>query len=261
MHKVLTNLYRLSCVSILLSTNFAVARESESIQSHDNKSKIITSGGYINRKKVRYDSQIGKTPSNDWHTESRVYFEKSSLSLVTRRKEIPVQHAISQTSDSLSLTEKSSRNLSSTTPELSKILIGPLMVLAEKITGGNYLEVLRLTKQVEIESSSSYFDLHRVLIQNSGLLAAVYRRFYPWGLFECLKGVPVLFVQSEAKKRLMTKLKLKQEVAENWSGFIGGASQAFFVCPIQKVKVRSKQSMIVKSSITFSKHQSQQRFP
>jgi hypothetical protein len=109
--------------------------------------------------------------------------------------------------------------------------------------GGHYLEVLRLKKQMLAGRSASdclsYRSLHQaVLADSGGFFPAIYRGFLPWGLAQCLKGLPVLFVQSEALYQLRTRAGWSQGAAEKASGFIGGASVALFVCPLQVLKVQ-----------------------
>mmetsp|Transcript_12404 Transcript_12404/g.35490 ORF Transcript_12404/g.35490 Transcript_12404/m.35490 type:complete len:367 (-) Transcript_12404:218-1318(-) len=128
-------------------------------------------------------------------------------------------------------------------PAYEKLAIGPLMVFGEMITGGHYLEVLRLGKQMTTGRSASdcpsYRSLHQTCVADSGgFVPAFYRGFLPWGLAQCLKGVPVLFVQSEALYQLRTRAGWSQGAAEKASGFIGGASMGIFVCPLQVVKVQ-----------------------
>lgn len=109
--------------------------------------------------------------------------------------------------------------------------------------GGHYLEVLRLGKQMTTGRAASdcpsYRTLHQTFVADSGgFVPAFYRGFLPWGLAQCLKGVPVLFVQSEALYQLRSRAGWSQGAAEKASGFIGGASMGIFVCPLQVLKVQ-----------------------
>ena len=126
-----------------------------------------------------------------------------------------------------------------TRPAFEKLMIGPVMVFGEMITGGHYLEVLRLGKQMAVgrEAAPSYLHLHKNLVSESGLVGAFYRGFVPWGLLQCAKGVPVLFVQHESMYHLQAHAGWSRDAAEKASGFLGGVSQALFVNPFQKVKV------------------------
>lgn len=232
-------IHSLFCMDLwlgILLTNYVIIRvvaKEPGSSCGRNRSNIATTGGYINRKKVRNDRKVLAT-----------YSENSFLQPVNTKEmkvnfRVPIEQETFPTVGT-TLTPKPSRDDSSTKPEFEKIIIGPLMVLAEKIAFGNYLEVLRLGKQMTPDkagAASGYVGLHRRLVQEAGFLAAFYKGFYPWGLLECMKGIPILFVQSEAIKQLMLNFHFSREKAENWSGFIGGASQAFFVCPLQKLKV------------------------
>jgi len=124
-----------------------------------------------------------------------------------------------------------------TRPAFEKLLIGPLMVFGEAITGGHYLEVLRLGKQMAPGKAPSYLGLHRSFVSETGFSGAFYRGFYPWGLLQCVKGIPVLFVQNESMYQLQARAGFSESSAEKASGFLGGASIALFVNPMQKVKV------------------------
>lgn len=124
-------------------------------------------------------------------------------------------------------------------PAFEKLLIGPVMVLGEMVTGGHYLEVLRLGKQMAVghATAPSYLHLHRNLVSETGFVGAFYRGFMPWGLLQCAKGIPVLFVQNESMYQLQARAGWSQNRAEQASGFLGGAAQAIFVTPMQKLKV------------------------
>ena len=126
-----------------------------------------------------------------------------------------------------------------TRPAFEKLLIGPIMVFGEMITGGHYLEVLRLGKQMAVgkHTSPSYLELHRAFVAESGFFGAFYRGFLPWGLIQCGKGVPVLFVQHESNYQLNKHGWLNPYASEKVSGFLGGTAQAILVCPFQKIKV------------------------
>lgn len=126
-----------------------------------------------------------------------------------------------------------------TRPAFEKLLIGPVCVFGEMITGGHYLEVLRLGKQMAVghTPAPTYMQLHASFVHESGFLGAFYRGFLPWGLIQCAKGVPVLFVQHESMYQLKTRAGWSHNTAEKASGFLGGFAQALFVNPFQKVKV------------------------
>lgn len=62
-----------------------------------------------------------------------------------------------------------------TRPAFEKLLVGPLMVFGEAITGGHYLEVLRLGKQMARGEAPSYWSLHRSFVSETGFSGAFYR--------------------------------------------------------------------------------------
>lgn len=132
-----------------------------------------------------------------------------------------------------------SGGLSRPRPAYEKLLIGPAMVLGEMVTGGHYLEVLRLGKQMHIGKGicPSYWRLHKSMVNQNGLVGAFYRGFWPWGLLQCAKGMPPLFVQHESMYQLQSQAGWSRDSAEKASGFLGGFAQAIFVNPFQKVKV------------------------
>eukprot|EP00520_Triparma_pacifica_P000020 CAMPEP_0118639278 /NCGR_PEP_ID=MMETSP0785-20121206/4135_1 /TAXON_ID=91992 /ORGANISM="Bolidomonas pacifica, Strain CCMP 1866" /LENGTH=230 /DNA_ID=CAMNT_0006530589 /DNA_START=341 /DNA_END=1030 /DNA_ORIENTATION=+ len=68
-------------------------------------------------------------------------------------------------------------------------------------------------------------------------MGAFYRGFLPWGVIQCVKGLPVLFVNSEVKYLLESKTDLRTRYIEPLAGVSGGIAQGFFVCPTQKLKV------------------------
>ncbi|GMH96836.1 hypothetical protein TrST_g13389 [Triparma strigata] len=122
-------------------------------------------------------------------------------------------------------------------PAYEKIIIGPLCVIGEMLTGGHYIEVLRLAKQMQTSPPSTYPQIHSALVKESGVLGAFYRGMFPWGLIQSVKGLPVLFIQGETKHHLNKYTRLTNEIIEPLAGVAGGIAQAFFVCPTQKLKV------------------------
>lgn len=117
------------------------------------------------------------------------------------------------------------------------------------------MEVLRLGKQMAVgrQVAPSYVNLHRNLVSETGFVGAFYRGFMPWGLMQCTKGIPVLFVQSESMYQLQARGNWSPNTAEKASGFLGGAAQAVFVTPMQKIKVRCVMVMLVVSLRCYNK--------
>ena len=120
-------------------------------------------------------------------------------------------------------------------PAYEKMLIGPAMVLGELLTGGHYLEVLRLKKQTSA-SHHTYPSIHNAFVAETGFFGAFYRGFLPWGIIQTIKGLPVLFVQGEVQ-HLLEERMIDKEIIGPASGICAGAAQAVFVCPTQKLKV------------------------
>jgi Mitochondrial carrier protein len=189
---------------------------------------------------------------------------QSSLSTDTRRKRVQLAprpsnrtyHGLPAKS-TVTATGHGAVEIHRTRPAFEKLIIGPCMVLGEMVTGGHYLEVLRVGKQlsavaphsaghahsfalVKATASASYYQIHRGLVQESGLLGAFYRGFWPWGLLQCAKGVPVLFIQHESlyqlRKNSLTQ-SWSSRTLERLSGCLGGCAQAILVTPLQKLKV------------------------
>lgn len=131
-------------------------------------------------------------------------------------------------------------------PAYEKLMIGPILCFSEDLLGGHYLEILKLSKQMSVGHfrAPTYAQLHASMVAESGMTGAFYKGFYPWGLMQCAKGVPVLFVEHEVRHWLLGCQEQQQQRrwmlpvdAEKISGFVGGASQALLVCPLQKIKL------------------------
>ena len=83
-------------------------------------------------------------------------------------------------------------------PPFEKIIIGPFLVLGEMAIFGHYMESLKITKQA---SGKSYPEIARQFWKIDGPMS-FYRGFYPYGLLQMGKGIPVMFTQGEIKYRL-----------------------------------------------------------
>lgn len=83
-------------------------------------------------------------------------------------------------------------------PAFEKLAIGPAMVFGEAIAGGHYMDVLRFRKQMFVgrHGAPSYWSLHKLSVSETGYVGAFYRGFLPWGLLQCVKGIPLLFIQT-----------------------------------------------------------------
>jgi len=124
-------------------------------------------------------------------------------------------------------------------PAFEKIVIGPVMVFGQTVTGGHYMDILRLSKQMAVGrgTTPSYWNIHNHFVSQSGLFGAFYRGYLPWGLLKCAEGIPVLFVQHESMHQLQTRAGWSHNSAEKASGFLGGIAQAIVVNPLQKIMV------------------------
>ncbi len=80
-------------------------------------------------------------------------------------------------------------------PHIEKLVIGPSMVLLEMISGGHYMETLKIKKQ---SSNYTYPGLVKN-IWNKHRYKGFYIGFFPWGMLQMTKGLPVLFVLTKDK--------------------------------------------------------------
>ena len=113
-----------------------------------------------------------------------------------------------------------------------KIVIGPLVIAGEMLTLGHYMESLKITKQA---TKQSYPNTMKFYWKNYGM-GGFYRGFYPWGLIQTTKGLPVLFVQHEMKKILNDNDIGKESYRNIYAGITAGIVQGFFVTPTQRLK-------------------------
>lgn len=112
-----------------------------------------------------------------------------------------------------------------------KLIIGPVMVFAEMTTGGNWMESLKVTRQA---TNMGYAQIARLWWKQEGVLS-FYRGFFPWGLLQTLKGVPVLFASSEASYHAK-RYGLGSVTADSIGGVLGGVSQGVFLTPTQRLR-------------------------
>ena len=118
------------------------------------------------------------------------------------------------------------------TPHFEKILIGPLTVLGEMITGGHYIESLKILKQ---STNKTYANLIKGLWKEHKF-RGVYLGFYPWGFSQIIKGLPVLFVQAETQNYFSKNTTINKDNIVLLSGMCGGISQGIFITPTQRLK-------------------------
>ena len=117
-------------------------------------------------------------------------------------------------------------------PHFEKILIGPMMVLGEMVCGGHYIESLKILKQ---SSGSTYLHIIKDLWSRYKF-RGYYLGFYPWGLSQIVKGLPILFVQAEMHHLLTNYTNMSDNNRMLCSGVFGGISQGLFITPTQRLK-------------------------
>eukprot|EP01114_Cavostelium_apophysatum_P008060 TRINITY_DN20329_c0_g1_i1.p1 TRINITY_DN20329_c0_g1~~TRINITY_DN20329_c0_g1_i1.p1 ORF type:complete len:309 (+),score=50.66 TRINITY_DN20329_c0_g1_i1:28-927(+) len=115
--------------------------------------------------------------------------------------------------------------------DFEKLVIGPMMVLAEMTTGGHYMEMLKIIRQAK---NVSYGSIAADLWKNEGFLG-FYKGFMPWGAIQMVKGIPVLFVQGESDHYLKS-MGVGNKTAETLAGVAGGIAQGVFITPTQRLK-------------------------
>lgn len=115
-----------------------------------------------------------------------------------------------------------------------KLWIGSLMTISECITGGHYIEQLKIIKQT---SGNSYFHITKNIYRNHGLFGLMYRSYFPYGMAQSItKGLPVLFVQHETSNYFHKNSNLSDNKISLLGGMLGGASQGLVVAPTQRLK-------------------------
>jgi len=114
----------------------------------------------------------------------------------------------------------------------TKILIAPSMMFCEMMTGGYYMETLKIMKQ---SSNATYPGIMRYL-WGRHRFRGFYLGLVPWGLIQTSRGLPVLFVQSEMKEVFENNTDWKDMKINLLSGVTGGMVQGFFVTPTQRLK-------------------------
>ena len=125
------------------------------------------------------------------------------------------------------------------------IFSGILSTLTEMSLIGHVIEQVKIVKQA---TGDSYPTIMRAVYKDycSNGIIAFYRGYYPWGVMQCIKGAPVLYVQDVVNTNLQTKyrnilssdnnvdeIKLKSNII---GGLCGGFSQALYLTPLQRIK-------------------------
>ena len=135
------------------------------------------------------------------------------------------------------------------------ILSGVLSTFTEMSFVGHIIEQIKIVRQA---TGNSYPNIAREIkhdFHTNGMIA-FYRGYYPWGVLQCVKGAPVLFIQDIVTNHLQSNYKsqLSKEHNEDQiifrsniiGGLCGGFSQAFFLTPLQRMKTEVMTSTNVK---------------
>ncbi len=113
-----------------------------------------------------------------------------------------------------------------------KLLIGPLVVFLEMGLIGNYMESIKTIKQV---TDYKYPNIIKNLWYKHGF-KCFHIGFYPWGIIQSIKGLPILFVQGESYY-LLNKYQIGNDTSRILiSGFLSGVSQGLILTPVQRLK-------------------------
>jgi len=114
-----------------------------------------------------------------------------------------------------------------------KLIIGPLTTVGEMAMGGHWLEMLKVQRQAG--TYPSYVAAARHMWQELGFLS-FYKGFWPYGVFQGMyKGLPVIFVQGEAKHKLV-EAGMDAKRAGVVAGVTAGMVQGAMVAPTQRLK-------------------------
>ena len=119
-------------------------------------------------------------------------------------------------------------------PHFEKILIGPCMVLGEMVCAGHYMESLKILKQSS-NQGGSYSNIISGLWRKHRF-RGFYLGFYPWGVSQIVKGLPILFVQAETHHCLKSYTPFSESMSMMMSGVFGGMTQGLFITPTQRIK-------------------------
>jgi hypothetical protein len=125
------------------------------------------------------------------------------------------------------------------------IFSGVLSTFTEMTFVGHIIEQIKIVKQATGNSYPSILKDIKQDFRANGMVA-FYRGYYPWGVLQCVKGAPVLFVQDIVNNNLQTnyghilsktsnedQIKFRSNII---GGLCGGFSQALFLTPLQRLK-------------------------
>ena len=117
-------------------------------------------------------------------------------------------------------------------PHFEKIIIGPMMIFGEMLTGGHYVETHKILKQ---STNYTYPQIAKMLWKKHKF-RGFYLGFWPWTVIQTTKGLPILFVYTEVNNLLNNYTSLSDSTTNLVSGVVGGMSQGIFITPTQRLK-------------------------
>jgi hypothetical protein len=122
---------------------------------------------------------------------------------------------------------------------------GILATLTEMCLFGHTIEQIKIIRQATGESYGNICRSMSTDFRSNGV-RSFYRGFYPYGVIQSTKGIPVLYVQDYVSYQLQTSSIFRnlsserndviQTRASIIGGLCGGFSQAFVVTPLQRLK-------------------------
>lgn len=125
------------------------------------------------------------------------------------------------------------------------ILSGVFSTLTEMSFLGHTIEQIKIVKQATGDSYPKIVKEINVDFRKNGIIA-FYRGYYPWGVLQCIKGAPVLFLQDIVNNKLQTDyrsilsstnndddIKMRSNII---GGLCGGFGQAVILTPLQRLK-------------------------
>lgn len=140
---------------------------------------------------------------------------------------------------------------------------GILATLTEMCLLGHTIEQVKIIRQA---TGDSYRVIYRTMMKDyhQNGLRAFYRGFYPYGILQSVKGIPVLYVQDYVSCHLQSSHVVRnlwhnnndsiQSRSSIIGGLCGGFSQAVIVTPLQRLKTEMMTYQHTQSSFQLISH-------
>jgi hypothetical protein len=138
---------------------------------------------------------------------------------------------------------------------------GILATLTEMCLLGHTIEQVKIIRQA---TGDSYPVICRTMMTDLKVngIPALYRGFYPYGILQSAKGIPVLYVQDCVSYQLQSSSFFQNMSGNNAiqtrasiiGGLCGGFSQAIVVTPLQRLKTEMMTFAHTKSSYQVITH-------